>query len=130
MTTLRRMRTAAIVGDVIVISILTVVGFATHDTLDQTGRLLLTTGSFLVAWAFVGPWFRIVDERVVTRMVWVVPLAWIAAAPLGAVVRGLVLGIEVSPVFVVVMTAVTGAGLTLWRLILSRVARRSPISDD
>lgn len=123
-------RAAAIVGDVVVISTLTIVGFATHETLGQTGRLLVTIGSFLVAWAFVVPWFRVVDERTVRRSVWVVPLAWIAAAPLGAVVRGLVLGIEVSPIFVMVMTVVTGAGLTLWRLILSQVARRTPTSDD
>ncbi|MFZ0492249.1 MAG: DUF3054 domain-containing protein [Acidimicrobiia bacterium] len=117
------MRTAAIVGDVAVIVILTVVGFATHETLGQTGRLLVTIGAFLAAWAFVAPWFGSFDSGVIrgVRRVWVVSLAWIAAAPLGAVVRGLVLGIDVSPIFVVVMTVVTGAGLVLWRVILAFV---------
>jgi hypothetical protein len=119
------MRTATAVGDAVVIAILTIVGFATHETLGQTGRLLVTIGAFLAAWAFVAPWFRVFDERVVRniRTAWVVPLAWIAAAPLGAVVRGLILGIDVSPIFVLVMTAVTGAGLVLWRVALTAFAR-------
>jgi hypothetical protein len=87
--------------------------------------LLVTIGAFLAAWIFVAPWFGSFDSEVIrgVRRVWIVPLAWIATAPLGAVVRGLVLGIDVSPIFVVVMTVVTGAGLGLWRVALAAFAK-------
>jgi hypothetical protein len=118
------MRTAAIIGDVLVIVVLTIVGFATHETLGQVSRLLITVAAFLAAWAFVAPWFGVFDPSTISMAgkVWRVALAWVAAAPLGAVVRGLVLGIDVPPIFVVVMAVVTGAGLVVWRLILSLFA--------
>jgi hypothetical protein len=118
------MSTAAVVGDAIVISVLTIVGFATHETLGQTGRLLVTIGAFLAAWAFVAPWFGAFDRTNIAEAarVWRIALAWVAAAPLGAVLRGLMLRQDVPPVFVLVMTVVTGAGLVVWRVVLSRFA--------
>lgn len=112
------------IGDAVVIIILTIVGFATHETLGQTGRLLITIAAFLAAWVFVAPWFGAFDTSTVaqTGRVWRIVLAWVAAAPLGAIVRGLILREDVSPVFVVVMMVVTGAGLAVWRVILSRFA--------
>ena len=73
------MRIVAIIGDVVVLTVLTVVGFAMHETLGAAARLSVTVGAFLVAWL------------------------WIA----------------VSPIFVVVMTAVTGVGLVIWRGVLA-----------
>jgi hypothetical protein len=115
------MRAAALIGDAVVITGLTIVGFATHETLGQVGRLVVTVVAFLLAWAFVAPWFGVFDPTtlVTASKVWLVFLAWIAAAPLGAVLRGLVLSIDVAPMFVVVMAVVTGAGLVVWRLILA-----------
>lgn len=117
------MSAAAIIGDAVVITALTVVGFAAHESLGQVARLVVTVSAFLVAWAFIAPWFGVFDSSTVSdpRKVWMVFLAWMAAAPFGAVLRGLILRIEIAPVFVLVMTIVTGAGLVLWRVVLSLI---------
>jgi hypothetical protein len=112
------------IGDVVVITVLTIVGFATHETLGQTGRLVITIAAFLAAWAFAAPWFGVFDQVTIGQAgaVWRIALAWVAAAPLGAVLRGLVLRQDVPPVFVLVMMIVTGVGLVVWRAILTRFA--------
>jgi len=122
------MRVVAIIGDGIVLGVLSVAGFAMHETLAETSRLLITVLSFLVAWAWIAPWFGVFGDEVLTdpKRVWRVLLAWVAAAPFGAVLRALLLGLTVSPIFVIVMTVVTGVGLIVWREILAwRLSARS-----
>ncbi|HDK46166.1 MAG TPA: DUF3054 domain-containing protein [Actinobacteria bacterium] len=114
------MRAVAIIGDGIVLGVLSVVGFAMHETMTESSRLLVTVLSFLVAWAWIAPWFGVFGDDVLTdpRRVWRVLLAWVAAAPFGVVLRAFLLGLTVSPIFVIVMTVVTGVGLIVWREIL------------
>ncbi|GBD83861.1 hypothetical protein BMS3Abin02_00244 [bacterium BMS3Abin02] len=115
------MRAVAIIGDGIVLGVLSVVGFAMHETMTESSRLLVTVLSFLVAWAWIAPWFGVFGDDVLTdpRRVWRVLLAWVAAAPFGVVLRAFLLGLTVSPIFVIVMTVVTGVGLIVWREILA-----------
>ena len=115
------MRIVAIIGDVVVLTVLTVVGFAMHETLGAAARLSVTVGAFLVAWLWIAPWFGAFRGDVIgePKHTWRVLPAWVAAAPFGAVLRGLLLGLTVSPIFVVVMTAVTGVGLVIWRGVLA-----------
>lgn len=121
----------AIIGDVIVLASLTLVGFATHGTLGNIGRVLVTLTAFLVAWAAAAPWLAsyrddtIVDVRSVWKPFW----AWMLAAPFGAALRALVLDIAITPVFVFVSIAVNGAGLIVWRLLLAGWARRAMGAD-
>jgi len=107
----------AVVGDVVVLIVLTVIGFASHSTLDETWRLLVTTVGVLVAWAIVGPWFGVFSTQVLTRRlaVWKVALAWAIAAPVAGFLRGLVLDLSVSATFILVTIAVNGAALVIWR---------------
>lgn len=115
------MRIAAIVGDSLVLAVLTIVGFAMHETLGAASRLVVTIGAFLVAWLWIAPWFGSFRLDVIgdPRRVWRILAAWVAAASFGSVLRGLVLGLTVSPIFVVVMTAVSGAGLLVWRVVFA-----------
>ncbi|NIA26218.1 MAG: DUF3054 family protein [Gammaproteobacteria bacterium] len=115
------MRVIAVIGDVIVLGVLTVAGFTMHETLSDVPRLLVTVISFLVAWAWIAPWFGVYRDEVLAdpKRIWRVLLAWVAAAPFGAVLRAFLLGLTVSPIFVVVMTVVTGAGLIVWREVLA-----------
>ncbi|GBE22450.1 MAG TPA: DUF3054 domain-containing protein [Actinobacteria bacterium] len=115
------MRAVAIIGDGIVLGVLSVVGFAMHETMTESSRLLVTVLSFLVAWTWIAPWFGVFGDDVLTdpRRVWRVLLAWVAAAPFGVVLRAFLLGLTVSPIFVIVMTVVTGVGLIVWREILA-----------
>lgn len=118
----------AVVGDVVVLIVLTVLGFASHSTLDETWRLLVTTVGVLAAWAIVGPWFGVFSTEVLTRWhaVWKVALAWAIAAPVAGFFRGLVLDLSVSATFILVTIAVNGAALVVWRVAYAEFrARRS-----
>ncbi|MCP3998932.1 MAG: hypothetical protein GY722_28295, partial [bacterium] len=42
-----------IIGDVVVLVLLTVIGFATHLTLDAFGRMIVTMIGTVAAWAAV-----------------------------------------------------------------------------
>lgn len=107
----------AFVGDAVVLVTLTVVGFATHSTLDATWRLAVTTVGVLVSWALIAPWFGVFSTSVLTRpaAVWRVAWAWAIAAPVAGFLRAWVLGVSVSATFILVMIAVNGTGLVIWR---------------
>lgn len=107
-----------IIGDVVVLVGMTVFGFLTHSTMDETWRLLVTTLGVLVAWGLVAPWFDTLSERTLRRpsAVWKVALAWTIAAPFAAFLRGLVLGVGISATFVLVLIGTNGPVLVLWRV--------------
>ena len=113
----RPLLTWAIIGDVVVLIGMTVFGFLTHSTLDETCRLFVTTLGVLIAWAVVSPWFDTFSEATLTRpaSVWKVALAWTIAAPFAAFLRGLILGVGISATFVLVLIATNGPILVLWR---------------
>ena len=54
-----------IIGDVAVLVLLTVVGFATHLTMDAFGRMLVTAVGALAAWAAVAPFLGVYRENVI-----------------------------------------------------------------
>lgn len=113
-------------GDVFVLVVLTIVGFASHSTLDETTRLGVTTAGVLLAWAVVAPWFGAFSTQTVTRWsaVWRVALAWSIAAPVAGFLRGLILDLVVSPTFILVTIAVNGAALVTWRLVFAAVQQQ------
>lgn len=113
-------------GDVVVLIVLTIVGFASHSTLDETVRMIVTTAGVLVAWAIVAPWFGAFSAEAITRWngVWRVALAWAVAAPVAGFLRGLLLDLVVSPTFILVTIAVNGAALVAWRVGFAVVHRR------
>jgi len=47
--------------------------------------------------------------------VWRVAWAWAIAAPVAGFLRAWVLGVSVSATFILVMIAVNGTGLVIWR---------------
>mgnify|MGYP001827818578 FL=1 len=113
-------------GDVAVLVVLTIIGFASHSTLDETLRLIVTTAGVLVAWAVVAPWFGAFNTATIVRWtaVWRVALAWMIAAPVAGFLRGLILDLVVSPTFILVTIAVNGAALVAWRLGFAAVHHR------
>lgn len=116
----------AIIGDAVVLVSLTVLGFLTHDTLDETWRLAVTSFGVLVAWALVAPWFGAFSTEVLLRpaAVWRVAWAWAIAAPVAGFLRGLVLGVSVSATFILVTIAVNGAAMVVWRAAFAAVGQR------
>jgi hypothetical protein len=106
------------IGDVAVLVLLTVVGFATHATLDAVGRFLVTALSGLLAWAAVAPFLGVYEEDTIDspRGIWRVAWAWLLAAPLATFLRGMALNRDIPWVFVLVTVLVNGFGLVAWRI--------------
>jgi hypothetical protein len=107
------------IGDAVVYLVATLSGFASHDelTLAVWGRFLATFVSFALAWFLISPWIvgrDVVGDRRLARL-WRPALAAIYAAPLGAWLRGLWIGVPIQVVFVAVMGAVTAGLMVVWR---------------
>ena len=116
----------AIIGDAVLLIVLTIVGFVSHSTLDETWRLIVTTLGVLTAWALVAPWFGVFSTTVLTcpAAVWRVAWAWAIVAPVAGFLRAWVLGVSVSATFILVMIAVNGAGLVIWRAAYAALQQR------
>lgn len=118
MKALRPSQFVIIAGDVFALTLVTVFGFASHDTLDTAGaRIWATFFPLLVSWLIGGKavgMFRIEqvrDIRKIWRLLWGVLLA----APLAGWLRGLWLATPVVPVFVAVIGGSSALALLVWR---------------
>lgn len=124
-------------GDVTALFVFSYVGVQAHD-LAQAGNtaetVLLTLGEFAVAWLVAG-WLAgafAIDQgddegrpASVRGFLRRSLIAWLAAAPLGALVRALVLERAVIPTpFLAVTLGVGGALVLSWRLLFFVVWRR------
>jgi hypothetical protein len=120
MPELTSLQRKALIGDVAVLVVLTVAGFATHLTLDAFGRMVVTGVTGLGAWAAVAPFLGVYDESVITnpKGIWRVAWAAVLSAPLATFLRGAVLARDVPPVFVLVVILTNGFGLVAWRVYL------------
>jgi hypothetical protein len=114
-------------GDAIVLAAITVLGFATHGEAspDFLPRMLTTFLPLTAAWLLLAPWFELFDRAVASdlRQLWRPACAMLFAAPLAALLRGLLLGGPILPIFVVVLGATGALGLTVWRWIFALAAR-------
>jgi len=104
-------------GDITVLVLLTVSGFATHLTLDALGRMAVTLLGSVIAWVAVAPTLGVYREAVLTnpRSVWRVGWAAVLAAPLATFLRGMALNRDIPWVFVLVTMGTSALGLLLWR---------------
>lgn len=108
----------AMIGDIAVLVLLTVIGFATHLTLDAFGRMIVTLLGTLLAWGAVAPFLGVYDPEVIAdaRSVWRVGWAWLLAAPLATFLRGAALDRDIPWEFVLVTILVNGFALVAWRI--------------
>lgn len=107
-------------GDVLTLALVTLLGFATHDTLQSAGwRLLTTFLPLLAAWLLVAPHLGVFDpERLADpRQLWRPFWAMVLAGPLAAWLRGVWLNAPIIPIFVVVLGGLTALALLTWRAV-------------
>ncbi len=107
-------------GDVLVLALVTVFGFARHGSLGSAGSRMLTTFFPLVlTWLLLGPHMGVFDEarNRDLRQVWRPFWAMVLGAPLAAFFRGVLLGLPIQTVFVVVLGGVSALALAFWRLL-------------
>lgn len=122
-----RTQRTVIIGDVVVLILMTLLGFATHLSLDALGRIVVTTAGVIIAWAAVSPFVGVYDERRIADpgSLWRVAWAWVLAAPLAGFLRAAALNRDISWVFVLVTMGTSGLALMAWRVIYGWRAARS-----
>jgi len=118
MPQLTKLQKTALSGDILVLIVVTVAGFATHLTLDAVGRLIVTAVTALIAWAAVAPFLRVYDSDVLATpgSVWRVGWAWLVAAPLATFLRAIALDRDIPWPFVLVTILLNGFALAAWRI--------------
>lgn len=117
----------AVVGDVAVLLVLTIAGFATHLTLGDVGRMVVTAVAALLAWAAVAGPMGVYRAELIDNpgIIWRVAWAWVIAAPLATFLRGAVLARDIPPTFVMVVILTNGFALVAWRVFLGWSLTRS-----
>ena len=107
-----------LVGDVIVLGLVTVLGFASHGTVGSAGGRMLTTYiPLVVSWLLIAPFLGVYNPSLVIelRQLWRPFWAMVLAAPFAAWMRGAILGTAILPVFVVVLGGISALAILAWR---------------
>lgn len=117
-----------IAGDLAMCLTAVVLGFAAHGTLHAgaAARMLVSWVPFSLAWLALAWPAGLFRPQVAGdgRALWRPPLVALAAAPVGAWLRGLWIGAPPALAFVAVMAAVTALLYSAWRLAAWAAARR------
>jgi hypothetical protein len=120
-------RVVVIIGDLVVLSLVTLAGFAQHGTLQSSaGRLAITGASLVLAWFLVAPHLGVFDPRRMSdpRQLWRPFWAMVLAGPLAGWLRGALLNTPILPVFVMVLGGVSALSLLAWRTSWWAISRR------
>jgi hypothetical protein len=122
-------KTTLILGDITALAILTVIGFATHGGTGASHlpRMAASFLSLALAWFVLAPWFGLFDPAVVSnpKHLLRIPLVFLFAAPLAVILRSVILGIPVVPVFALVLGSTNALGVSIWRLAHTYITRRA-----
>lgn len=105
-------------GDLLVLALVTIYGFASHNQLGSAGARMLTTFvPLLVSWFLVAPHLRVFDLQRAAKPgeLWRPFWAMILAAPLAVFIRAVLLNTSISPIFVVIIGGVAALALLAWR---------------
>lgn len=109
-----------VAGDILVLLLVTIFGFATHGELGSAGlRMLTTFVPLVVAWVLVAPHLGVFDLEKSSQagQLWRPFWAMVLAGPLAAWLRGTLLNTPIVPIFVVVLGGICAIALFLWRLL-------------
>ncbi len=109
-----------LIGDTLILALVTVIGAAQHNTLGSgMGHLLATFVPMLIAWLLTAPFLGAFDLQKMgnASQLWRPFWAMILAAPLGTLLRGLWLGRPIDPIFVIVIGGISALSLLGWRAV-------------
>ena len=106
-------------GDILTLLVTTLIGFATHDELrpEFLLRMVAAIIPLTIAWFLLAPWFGLFQPEIIAnpKQLWRPVLAMLFAAPLAGVFRGLILQVDIVPIFIIVFGATSAFGMVLWR---------------
>lgn len=108
-----------ILGDILVLAVVTIIGFATHGEagVALVPRMLTTFVPLIIGWFLLAPFLGLFDPMVISnpRQLWRPFLVMVFAGPLSALLRAFSLNTVVIPIFGVVLSSSAGLGMLLWR---------------
>lgn len=115
-------------GDLVAVTVFTMLGMMEHGTLGGPGSVLITAIPFLIAWIGVGLWLGVFWERAISgigQAVRSILLPWVLSIPIAMQLRVLLLGRGANWVFALVAMALGGVCLIAWRIVYTWARRRS-----
>ena len=131
-TIIEREKIILIIGDTITLGIVTILGFASHDTAGTAGSRMLTTFIPLIAaWFLVSPHLKAYDHQVASewRQLWRPFWSMVLAAPMAAWIRGMILDAPILPLFVIILGGICAIGILIWRGLFMLIVSRA-VSED
>jgi hypothetical protein len=116
-------------GDIIVLAIITVIGFATHGEtgLSLVPRMMTTFIPLVMGWFLIAPWLGLFDAHYTTtpKQLWRPPLAMFLASPMTAVLRAAMLNTVALPLFALILGGSAALGMLIWRGLYSVLGRKT-----
>jgi hypothetical protein len=125
---INKQQVVLLAGDMFVLGLVTLVGFANHGRLNAAGLYMLTTYvPLLTGWFLIAPHLNVFDYQRAAdpRQLWRPLWAMVLAAPMVGFLRAVWLQSVIDPVFILVMGAFGGLGLLIWRGLLVWMLSRS-----
>lgn len=124
---LTRTHWTLLVGDTIVLLLVTLYGLASHEMMNQAAADIWRTFlPWLVAWLLVGWHVGVFDPEKIehANQLWRPFWGMILASPLGGFLRSAVLGNDVIVLFVVVFGGISAIAITIWRAVYWFITNR------
>ncbi len=114
-----------ILGDFTVFLIVTVIGFANHNSQFDIRRILANWLPLCLAWGMAAPILGLWNSKQLPfqKTWWRILWATVLSVPLAVVIRGFILNTPTIGIFVLVMLAFSTLGLLVWRLIWHLITR-------
>jgi hypothetical protein len=122
-------KSTLITGDIIVLAIITIIGFVSHGEteLSLVPRMLTTFIPLVVSWFLIAPWLDLFDVQITskTKQLWRPPLAMLLAAPMTVILRATMLNTVALPLFTLILGGSAALGLLVWRAIWYLMSKKS-----
>ncbi len=115
-----------IIGDFLTLLVVTLIGFANHNSQIDVRRIFANWLPLCLAWSMAAPILGLWNAKQMPfqkswwRLIW----AAILSVPLAVVIRGFILNTPTIGIFVLVMVAFSTLGLFIWRLVWQLLINR------
>ncbi len=118
-----------ILGDILAITIVTVIGFASHGEVGLSFLPRMATLFFplVLSWFLLAPVFGLFQqERISTpKQLWRPAWAGLFAGPLATILRGFLLNAPIIPLFAAILSGTFALGMMIWRALYFFLNRRA-----
>lgn len=123
---MKNIKQTLITGDVIVLAIITVIGFVSHGETELSflPRMLTSFIPLLIGWFLIAPWLGLFNSQVTStpKQLWRPPLAMLLTAPIATVLRAALLHTAALPLFTLILGSSAALGMLIWRSVWSWIS--------